>query len=120
MRPDRVEPRLLIYSQDGLGLGHLRRTTLLAGEFLAARPDGSRRAFKPYPTPLFAKDGSFTGAVNVLIDVTDEQAEMLHEQAERCRRLAGALYSRESSDVLRSMANGFEQTAEDLERKHAR
>ena len=30
-----VEPRLLIYSQDGLGLGHLRRTTLLAGEFLA-------------------------------------------------------------------------------------
>jgi len=35
------EPRLLIYSQDGLGLGHLRRTTLLASEFLAARPDGS-------------------------------------------------------------------------------
>jgi predicted glycosyltransferase len=32
--------RLLIYSQDGLGLGHLRRTTLLASEFLAARPDG--------------------------------------------------------------------------------
>ena len=38
-RPD--EPRLLIYSQDGLGLGHLRRTTLLAAEFLAARPSGS-------------------------------------------------------------------------------
>ncbi len=35
------EPRLLIYSQDGLGLGHLRRTTLLAAEFLAARPDAS-------------------------------------------------------------------------------
>jgi predicted glycosyltransferase len=35
------EPRLLIYSQDGLGLGHLRRTTLLAAEFLAARPNGS-------------------------------------------------------------------------------
>ena len=36
-----AEPRLLIYSQDGLGLGHLRRTTLLAAEFLAARPNGS-------------------------------------------------------------------------------
>ena len=35
------EPRLLIYSQDGLGLGHLRRTTLLAAEFLHARPGGS-------------------------------------------------------------------------------
>ncbi|MGH3459449.1 glycosyltransferase family protein [Aeromicrobium sp.] len=34
-------PRLLIYSQDGLGLGHLRRTTLLAAEYLAARPDAS-------------------------------------------------------------------------------
>jgi PAS domain S-box-containing protein len=86
---------------------------------IAERPDGSRRAFKPYPTPLFDKDGAFTGAVNVLIDVTDEQAEMLHEQAERCRRLAGALYSRESSEVLQSMANGFEQTAEVLERKRA-
>jgi predicted glycosyltransferase len=34
-------PRLLIYSQDGLGLGHQRRTSLLAGEFLAARDDAS-------------------------------------------------------------------------------
>ncbi|HEX6149263.1 glycosyltransferase family protein [Nocardioides sp.] len=35
------EPRLMIYSQDGLGLGHLRRTTLLASAFLAARPGAS-------------------------------------------------------------------------------
>ena len=34
-------PRLLIYSQDGLGLGHQRRTTLLAAEFLAAEPSAS-------------------------------------------------------------------------------
>jgi predicted glycosyltransferase len=32
---------VLIYSQDGLGLGHLRRTTLLASECLAAEPTGS-------------------------------------------------------------------------------
>ena len=32
-------PRLLIYSQDGLGLGHLRRTSALAAEFLRSRPD---------------------------------------------------------------------------------
>jgi predicted glycosyltransferase len=35
------EPRLLIYSQDGLGLGHQRRTTLLANEFLHRCPGGS-------------------------------------------------------------------------------
>lgn len=84
---------------------------------IAERPDGTRRAFRPYPTPLFDGGGAFTGAVNMLIDVTDEQAETLHEQAERCRRLADALYSRESTIVLKQMATGFEQTADDLGRK---
>lgn len=37
----RQGPRLMIYSQDGLGLGHLRRTTLIAGAFLEARPGAS-------------------------------------------------------------------------------
>jgi predicted glycosyltransferase len=35
------EPRLLIYSQDGFGLGHQRRTTLLANEFLRSCPGAS-------------------------------------------------------------------------------
>jgi predicted glycosyltransferase len=41
MSATRAGARLLIYSQDGLGLGHLRRTTLLAAEFLAAEPGSS-------------------------------------------------------------------------------
>ena len=32
------------------------------------------RAFKPYPTPLFDAAGAFTGAVNLLLDVTEEQS----------------------------------------------
>jgi PAS domain S-box-containing protein len=87
---------------------------------IAERPDGSRRAFRPYPTPLFGADGTFTGAINVLIDVTEEQSEALHEQAERCRRLAGALYSRESNIVLCEMAERYEQSAEDLASKRKR
>ncbi|MGW5359223.1 glycosyltransferase family protein [Actinopolymorpha pittospori] len=35
------EARLLIYSQDGLGLGHQRRTTHVANEFLRAHPGAS-------------------------------------------------------------------------------
>jgi predicted glycosyltransferase len=35
------EPRVLIYSQDGFGLGHQRRTTLLADEFLRSCPGAS-------------------------------------------------------------------------------
>jgi PAS domain S-box-containing protein len=81
---------------------------------IAARPDGSRRAFRPYPTPLFDAHGELTGAVNMLIDVTEEQSFALAEQAVRCRRLADAMYNRETSDVLASMAVEFERTAADL------
>lgn len=81
---------------------------------IAERPDGSRIAFRPYPTVLFDEQGAVIGAVNMLIDVTEEQSDVLHEQAERCRRLAGALYSRESMVVLQKMAEGFERTAADL------
>lgn len=84
---------------------------------IAERPDGSRVAFRPYPTPLFDEAGQMTGAVNMLIDVTAEQAELLAEQAARCRRLASALYSRESTTVLESMAERFEQTASELVRR---
>ena len=81
---------------------------------IAKRSDGSRRAFRPYPTPLLDGDGQLVGAVNVLIDVTDEQSDALQEQADRCRRLAGALYSRESNTVLNQMAEQFERSAADL------
>lgn len=53
MRRDPLAPRLLIYSQDGLGLGHLRRTTLLAAEFLTARPDGSVLTISDSPLGQF-------------------------------------------------------------------
>jgi PAS domain S-box-containing protein len=81
---------------------------------IAERPDGTRVAFKPYPTPLFEEDGSLRGAVNMLIDVTDEQCDRLHEHADRCRRLAGATYDRQTSDVLGRMAESFDKTADKL------
>lgn len=81
---------------------------------IAERPDGSRVAFRPYPTPLRNADGSIKGAVNMLIDVTGEQSAELAEQAGRCRRLANATYDRETSNVLGAMADGFEKTAAEL------
>jgi len=81
---------------------------------IAMRPDGSRRAFMPYPTPLFDKDGKLTGAVNMLIDVSAEQADVLAEQAKRCRRLADATYDRQTCGVLSAMADEYAKTAADL------
>jgi len=86
---------------------------------IAERPDGSRAAFKPYPTPLFDGEGNMTGAVNMLVDVTQEQSEALALQAERCRRLADAVYNRETSNVLATMAERFDHTAAELQAKRS-
>ncbi len=43
--------RLLVYSQDGLGLGHLRRTSSIAEEILRRRPDCSVLIIADSPAP---------------------------------------------------------------------
>jgi PAS domain S-box-containing protein len=52
-------------------------------EAVAERPDGSRRTFAPYPTPLFDKAGELVGAVNMLVDVTERK-----DAEERQRQLS--------------------------------
>jgi PAS domain S-box-containing protein len=42
-------------------------------EAVAERPDGSRVAFIPYPTPLFDDAGTLVGAVNMLVDISDRK-----------------------------------------------
>lgn len=46
-------PRLLVYSQDGFGLGHMRRTSLLAGDFIAAEPGASALTISDSPLGHF-------------------------------------------------------------------
>jgi PAS domain S-box-containing protein len=86
---------------------------------IALRPDGHRVAFRAYPTPLFDSDGEFTGAINMLIDISAEQVDSLNDQAERCRRLAGVTFNREISTMLDEMAADYERTAEELARTGA-
>ncbi|WP_160712874.1 PAS domain S-box protein [Chitinophaga solisilvae] len=40
-------------------------------EIIVERPDGSRRNVQPYPDPILDAQGQVTGAVNMLIDITD-------------------------------------------------
>jgi PAS domain S-box-containing protein len=42
-------------------------------EAVAERPDGVRVPFTPYPTPIFDEDGTLIGAVNMLVDTTDQK-----------------------------------------------
>lgn len=78
---------------------------------IAERPDGQRVACRPYPTPYFDADGNLEGAVNLLIDVTHEQAGALAEQAARCKRLSCATNDPQASAILGQMAQEYAASA---------
>jgi PAS domain S-box-containing protein len=63
-------------------------------EAVAERPDGVRVPFIPFPTPLFDVSGALTGAVNLLVDISERK------QAEQDgRRLAAIVDSSEDAIV---------------------
>lgn len=82
---------------------------------VAERPDGKRVMFAPYPTPLIDETGEINGAVNILIDVTEEQqAGELRAQAMRCRRLARSVTDQRAIDTLMLMAGEYDEKAREL------
>lgn len=88
-------------------------------EAIAERPDGTRVRFIPFPMLLRNEDGSVSGAVNLMIDITDtHRAENLREQAQRCRRLSSSALDRQTLDALNAMASEYEAEAEKLARVH--
>jgi PAS domain S-box-containing protein len=79
---------------------------------VAERPDGTRISFLPYPTPLLSEDGVLVGAVNMLIDITEQrQGEELRSQAARCIRLANCTDDSLAKAALHAMAAEYEQAA---------
>jgi PAS domain S-box-containing protein len=54
-------------------------------EAIAERPDGTRRWFTPYPTPLRDAEGRLVGGINMLMDITKRKAaeEALRENQVR-------------------------------------
>lgn len=72
-----------LYTPDGERLAHAdcpmavalkERRPVRGIEAVAERPDGSRIAFLPYPTPIFDAAGELIGAVNMLVDISDQKA----------------------------------------------
>jgi PAS domain-containing protein len=117
-----------LYTLDGTRLPHDRcpmavaireRRTVRGTEAIAERPDGTRIQLVPYPTPLFDEDGTFVGAVNLLVDVTQmRHAEHLREQAVRCRRLAGSISDQRTAGTLKGMAKEYDDQAAQLLSAH--
>src|SRR5690348_4691360 len=95
-----------LYRADGSFLPHdqcpmavvLKQDLAIYGgiEAIAERPDGTRRWFTPYPSPLHDAQGKLIGGINMLVDITErkrqEQALLdVHARAEGQRRLYEAI-----------------------------
>ncbi len=87
-----------LYHPDGTPMPHdecpmamsLKEGRAIHGmEAVAERPDGTRRWFEPYPTPLRDGQGNLTGGINMLVDITERKRveEELRESEERFRGL---------------------------------
>ena len=88
---------LRLHKLDGSPLPHdecpmaiaLREGRAVRGaEAIAERPDGTRFPFIPYPTPIFDRSGKVIGAVNMLVDVS-EQRQARREVGEGAVRYRG-------------------------------
>ncbi|QKK26853.1 sensor histidine kinase [Rhizobium hidalgonense] len=71
-----------LFTADGQALPHhecpmaiaLKENRPVRGvEAMAQRPDGSMFPFLPFPTPMRNDDGELTGAVNMLVDISDRK-----------------------------------------------
>jgi len=62
-------------------------------EIIVVRPDGEQRYVMPHPQPLFDETGKLTGAVNMLMDVTElkETEQALRKSEWDYRQLAASL-----------------------------
>jgi len=67
-------------------------------EAILERPDGSRIRFLPFPTPLFDQQGRLTGAVNMLLDITER-----HAAAVESARLAAIVESSDDAIVSKTL-----------------
>jgi PAS domain S-box-containing protein len=110
-----VDGKYLPHDQCPMAAAIREKQPIRDAEAVAERPDGSRISFVPYPTPVFDGSGELVGAVNLLVDVTEQRsAQQLEDQAVRCRRLASRTTDSQTAGTLRLLASKFDKQARRL------
>jgi hypothetical protein len=78
-----------LYQLDGTPLPHNQcpmavalkdRRPVRGQEAVAERPDGTRVPFRAYPTPLYDSAGALVGAVNLLMDISNQKRSQAEGQ----------------------------------------
>ena len=67
-------------------------------EIIIERPDGTRSYVQPYPKPLFDESGKLVGAVNMLVDISDQK---LYD--EKMAKLAAIVHSSDDAIVSKTL-----------------
>ena len=98
-----------LFHPDGTPLPHdqcpmaiaLREGRAIRGaEAIAERPDGTRRWFMPFPTPLRDAEGTIVGGINLLLDITERK------QNEQTSNLLAAIVGSSDDAILSKNLDG--------------
>lgn len=68
----------LPHSECPMAIALKERRPVRGLEAVAERPDGSKINFLPYPSPIFGEHGALLGAVNMLVDITEQKNTQAH------------------------------------------
>ena len=99
-----------LYWPDGTPMPHAacpmaialkERRAVRGGRAIAERPDGTRVLFMAFPTPLFDASGGFAGAMNMLIDVTEQM------QVDRVSNRLAAIVESSDDAIISKDLNGI-------------